>query len=204
MYYIEKNEKEVVRFKIHVYEERLNDIRDRLIKDYSSIINIDNYFCFSNVKKIETDHIKNYTNNTLKVNFSYYIYPELVFLIDMLLNNNVSVLTKIINYKQEKLDYKKINNDNLINFMTNNISENLNIELNTNDLKYYLDNEKNIYINNEDHTFLIEEIFGCISFERVDSINIKDFYKMIDFLNLDTKDVFNSEVESVKKRTRKK
>ena len=204
MYYIEKNEKEVVKFKIHVYEERLNDIRDRLIKDYSSIINIDNYFCFSNVKKIETDHIKNYTNNTLKVNFSYYIYPELVFLIDMLLNNNVSVLTKIINYKQEKLDYKKINNDNLINFMTNNISENLNIELNTNDLKYYLNNEKNIYINNEDHTFLIEEIFGCISFERVDSINIKDFYKMIDFLNLDTKDVFNSEVESVKKRTRKK
>ena len=35
-------------------------------------------------------------------------------------------------------------------------------------------------------------------------IKINDFYKMIDFLNLDSKDVFNYEIESVKKKTRKK
>ena len=204
MYYIERNDKEVVKYKVHLFEERLNDIRDRLIKDYSSIINIYDYFCFSNIKKLETDNIKNYSNNTLKVNFSYYIYPELVVLVDMLMNNNLSVLSKIIDYKQEKMDYKKINNDNYINVMSNNISKSLDIDFNPNDLKNYLNNGKNIYINNEDYLFLKDEIISCISFERIETVNLKDFYKMVDFLNLNSKDVFDYQIESVRKKTRKK
>lgn len=204
MYYIEKNEKEIVKYKVNLYEERLNDVRDRLIKDYSSIIYITNYYNLNNIDKIETDHIKDYSYNKFKMNFSYYIYPELVILIDMLLNGNVSVLSNIINYKQEKVNLNDINNDNHINLICNNISKGLNIEFNINDLYFYLNDTKNIYINNEDYTFLIDEIISCISFDKLDSIKINDFYKMIDFLGLNNKDIFNSEVSVVKKKKRKK
>lgn len=204
MYYIEKNEKEIVKYKVNLYEERLNDVRDRLIKDYSSIIYITNYYNLNNIDKIETDHIKDYSYNNFKMNFNYYIYPELVILIDMLLNGNVYVLPNIINYEQKNVKIEDIINDNHINLIYNNILKGLNIDFNINDLYSYMNEDKNIYINNEDYTFLKDEIISCISFKKIDSIKLNDFYKMIDFLGLDTKDVFNSEVSVVKKKKRKK
>ena len=203
MYYIERNEKEVVKYDVKIFERGIEEIRDRLIKDYSSIINIYNYFCFSNVDKLETDNIKNYSNNSLKVNFSYYIYPELVHLIDMLITDNISAIAKIVNYEQPKINSKELFNENYLLFIANDISNKLNIDFDVNDLKSYLKEQKNIYINNDDYMFIKEELLKCISFERIDSININDFYKMMNFLELSSKDIFNDQVASVKKRKRK-
>lgn len=204
MYYIEKDEKEVVKYRIHLYNDHLNEIRDRLIKDYSSIINVYNHFCFSNINKLETDKIKNYSNNSIKIDFSYYVHPELVILIDMLLTGNVTSIEKIINYKQKQISLDNFYNEVFLKNICDNLTNELNIDFTINDLLAYLKNKNNIYINNEDYEFLKEEIMKCISYERISAVNINDFYKMIDFLNISSKDIFNNNINDYKKRIKEK
>lgn len=200
MLYIEKNQKEVVKYNCTLDIEKIKEIREELINNYSNVIRIRNLKCLSNKDDIENDRIKNYVNNGIEINFDYYIYPELVVYIDMLLNGNISVLKDVIEYKQKKFSIKNLGDSNLRNVICNNISQSLSIDFTPNDLLYYIKNQNNFISNNLNQSDLKYELIKSISFNKIASVNLNEFYQMINFLNLDSKDVLNNEAGVVKKR----
>lgn len=199
MYYIEKNEKEVVKYELILHKNGINEVRDRLIKDYSTKIRINNFLCFCAVDDLETDNIKEFVNYGDRIGFNYYIYPELVILIDMLLNGNAYALKEIINYDLTDITYKNLINENNLLKISNNISKELDVNFSSNDLLFYI-NQSNLKLNNVDYMFLKDELLKCISFKKISTISLNNFYEMMEFLNLDSNDVLNSGTNVVKKR----
>ena len=64
-----------------------------------------------NINDIDNDVIKDFKKNNNYVNFKYYIHPELVIFIDMLIAGNVSALDKIINYEIKDIKARELLND---------------------------------------------------------------------------------------------
>lgn len=198
MFYLDKNGKEVVKYEVQIHQKGMEEVRDRLIKDYSSTINIYNLICLSNINDIDNDVIKDFKKNDNYVNFKYYIHPELVIFIDMLLAGNISALDKIINYEIKKVNTKELLNDYHVLKICNDISNFLNIEFNSNDLMFYINNY-GLNIKNEDYLFLKEELIKCITFKKCDSINADLFYKALDFIGSENNYNYIKSKKKVKK-----
>lgn len=198
MFYLDKKGKEVVKYEVQIHQKGLEEVRDRLIKYYSSTINIYNLICLSNINDIDNDVIKDFKKNNNYVNFKYYIYPELVILIDMLIAGNVSALDKIINYEIKDIKARELLNDYHVLKICNDISNSLNIEFNSNDLMFYINNY-GLNIKNEDYLFLKEELIKCITFKKCDSINADVFYKVLDFIDSENNYNYIKSKKKVKK-----
>ena len=198
MFYLDKNGKEVVKYEVQIHQKGMEEVRDRLIKYYSSTINIYNLICLSNINDIDNDNIKDFKKNNNYVNFKYYIHPELVIFIDMLIAGNVSALDKIINYEIKDIKARELLNDYHVLKICNDISNSLNIEFNSNDLMFYINNY-GMNIKNEDYLFLKEELIKCITFKKCDSINADVFYKVLDFIDSENNYNYIKSKKKVKK-----
>ena len=186
-----------------MYTKKILEIRKKLIDEYSSIIRIRNHSCFTAVKKIENDNIKNFNNNSLCVNFDYYVYPYLINLLDRLLNGDIAAIGEIIAFKQIHLKKQNLKNEIFVNQVCQGISSLLDVDFTSRDLIYYINSENSVLINNEDYSELKNELIDCITFERIDSLDFKEFYKVINFLEYNSNNIIN-EKNGVKKKIKDK
>ena len=141
MFYFERKNDKIVKYKVHLYTKKILEIRKKLIDEYSSIIRIRNHSCFTAVKKIENDNIKNFNNNSLCVNFDYYVYPYLINLLDRLLNGDIAAINDIIEFKQIYFKKHNLKNNIFINQVCQEISGLLGVDFTCNDLIYYINSE---------------------------------------------------------------
>lgn len=181
MIYLEKNKNEVIKYNITIKnEKKLLELRKNLIDEYSSILKFRNYYSLTNVDNIVDENIRNYSNNDFIVNFDYLIFPELVSLIDSLLNENGEVINDIVNYNPNIIITEK----QLIEIQ-NNIMNKLNINIHYKELVLMF--KDNIEYNEKDYNDILEKILKCIKIVKCDSISLDRYNNFLNFLNQEDK-----------------
>lgn len=198
MFYLEKNNNEVVKYKISVKnKKRLLELREKLINNYSSIIKIKDLYSLTVIEDIKDDNIKNFHKHNSVINFDYYIYPELVNLIDELMSGNPNVITNIINYKGNILF-----NEETLEVISKDIFNKLNVNISKNELIYTIKND--FYLNESDCYDMLQQILKCIEIIKSDSISIEQYNRFINFINYEDNIPYSRTIKKELKKKNKK
>lgn len=194
MFYLEKSNNEVVKYEINIKNiKRLLELREKLINNYSSIIKIKDLYSLTDIDCIKDDNIKNFQKNNSVINFDYYIHPELVSLIDELMNGNANVITNIINYKRNA----EFNKENL-KIVSKDIYNKLNTYISENELICIKSN--NFNLNKLDCYDILQQILNCIEIIKRDSISIDQYNRFLNFINYEDNIPYNKTLEKVRKK----
>ena len=210
MEYITVDNNKLKKYEIGFNRISIMKFRDKVIEECSEVehgIFEDTYYPFStksedyefrNVISLGCRNDNNNINYIFKYEYDKYIYPYLVKLINRLLEGDNKSIEEIFNYKG-LYDFYIIDLENKINSIINDLNEDINIDEKINksvQLKDLYEKMKTMLLQAKTKNYY-EELQQLISFELIDEIELSDYQKIKQFLDLDLE--FNDNIYKVKK-----
>ena len=209
MYFYEYNNGRIDKFLVNIDEEKLENLRNEIINNCSEIIHRDitgikgpNYFDYLKIRNYSEKRIgvkeNSFYADEIVYRFTYdeYIYPYLILLIEKLKQGETRVIGEIRNpdLSKEKTSYdqriielsKELDNiDNLNIIEKRNKLDELEKLI---EIAKLNENQKSVYI----YYLKVQQL---IALELVDSINISEISKVINFFDLSKTNEIENEIQ---------
>lgn len=211
MEYIVIDNDKIKKYIVSFNNEDIINLKNKVVDECSEIkheIFEDNYYPFAiksedfeyrNIKSLSITNYHNDNDYRFKYEFDKYIYPYLVKIINSLLNGDNTSIEDIFKYKG-LYDFYVNDVDDKIDILSDelmdeekDIDEKLNI---TDQIKDLLLRKKAMLLNGKTKLYY-DELQQLLSFKLVDEIDLVNYEKVKDMLNIDY--VFNEDVYKYKK-----